>query len=393
MIQKYLRILSSAWFERVWVVQEHALSRRAPCALLGSALFSFDALWEFQPDLTALETSTDDKAWVEAVNRKIDSAKRERFGAQYMRTLIRSNDFRAQAPARQLWQVLRNLRPKAATVPHDAIYGLLGLVDLTTVPGAPTPDYRCPYGDVSRAYTSFLLERNCDLSLLTLSELRVLDGQPSWVVDFRDARVEMCRPATRHAGRLVATDRNALVLSGAREQTVVASFSGRGADADAGLGDFYHSVLARAAAIRQRPLAEVWSEWLADYLGSCHEPPAAAPYYRGVGDFLSAGFVQGEHVTFGAEGLNSGMVLTFFGRTQFALLDNGIVVHGRARDGRSAAGPLEVWALLGSARRWIVEQAAEREGCYRYIGWLDEADDLLVEEYFSRRRIEEITLI
>jgi hypothetical protein len=69
------------------------------------------------------------------------------------------------------------------------IYSLLGIVDLPLVfPKPLKPDYTAPYASVYQSYSRFLFEYTGDLSIMPTVENH-LAGIPSWVVDFRQRKV------------------------------------------------------------------------------------------------------------------------------------------------------------------------------------------------------------
>ena len=75
------------------------------------------------------------------------------------------------------------------SVPHDMIYGILGLVPTGgNFPKQLVPDYNLPLANVYREYFRFIVERIGDLSLLSTYRSD-LQGVPSWVPDFRHRNV------------------------------------------------------------------------------------------------------------------------------------------------------------------------------------------------------------
>ena len=122
-------------------------------------------------------------------------------------------------------------------------------------------------------------------------------------------------------------------------------------------------------------------------------PADRARRYATVEDFLAVGYAKGQETTCGTEGLGGGWPLPRLAGACFALLDDGKVVLCEERSDADLARPHEVWALRGSVRRWLVGRPKDGAGCYRYLGWLNEADVVLDEEYLAERKTEEITLV
>lgn len=73
-----------------------------------------------------------------------------------------------------------------AAVPHDYIYGLLGLVGTRVLPPQLTPDYSKPYAMVYQEYAKFIVEHTGNLAILCRYQCDIT-GVPSWVPDFRSS--------------------------------------------------------------------------------------------------------------------------------------------------------------------------------------------------------------
>ena len=79
------------------------------------------------------------------MRRSLQVLKEAAFGSVYLPEWVNSTEFREKSAARQLLWILGRSRSKEATVPHDLIYGLLGMVDLASFPNSLRPDYRQSY--------------------------------------------------------------------------------------------------------------------------------------------------------------------------------------------------------------------------------------------------------
>ena len=93
---------------------------------------------------------------------------------------------------------------REATIPHDRIYGLLGLVDTTCLPPWLNPNYNADFRTVYKDYSSFIMEATGYLDMLNCRlDPACFPGFPSWVPDFktgpkwRDGGVACRVPAAR----------------------------------------------------------------------------------------------------------------------------------------------------------------------------------------------------
>jgi hypothetical protein len=86
-----------------------------------------------------------------------------------------------------LVDLLTRTTDRDSSVPHDRVYGLLGLAGImksNPLPSALTADYRLPFSKVCHQYASALIQATKDLRLMVCVH-RDISGVPSWVPDFR----------------------------------------------------------------------------------------------------------------------------------------------------------------------------------------------------------------
>jgi hypothetical protein len=75
-------------------------------------------------------------------------------------------DVDSSSPASRLNRILGLTQGHyKATLPHDYIYGLLGLVGTEALSSVLAPDYNRPYSQVCQEYPSFVFENTGNLSL------------------------------------------------------------------------------------------------------------------------------------------------------------------------------------------------------------------------------------
>ena len=391
LVETYMEIMGNDWFRRGWVVQEYALSQQKPCGLLGNALFSFQSLNAVGSVLSELLLERQDdllKDWTDTLGLNPEILNQFAFGPTCIRELIASREFQDKSLANQLLSIIMNQCPKLTAVPHDKIYGLLGMLNLAELPAQLTPNYRLSYGQVCRDYTKFIIDETKDLRILMFIG-DALDGQPSWVNGFYLDTPWHIEPAVHHTG-FFSLDGQSLVVKGVRYGKILSFFSGDKDMTGERMQEFYNTILATAAEIRQQPLAETWEEWFGDFVDYvCRVPGDHANRYESVSDFLAnalPSYSEGP-----SENSNGSFALKLFSLCEFALIDDGKVVRCERRQQQGSIGEYQVWAFKGSTNLSIVHQRRHDEYCYH--GWLSKADVVLDEELFSRYEIEQITLV
>ena len=391
LVETYMEIMGNDWFRRGWVVQEYALSQQKPCGLIGNALFSFQSLNAVGSVLSELLLERQDdllKDWTDTLGLNPEILNQFAFGPTCIRELIASREFQDKSLANQLLSIIMNQCPKLTAVSHDKIYGLLGMVNLAELPAQLTPNYRLSYGQVCRDYTKFIIDETKDLRILMFIG-DALDGQPSWVNGFYLDTPWQIEPAVRHTG-FFSLDGQSLVVKGVRYGKILSFFSGDKDMTGERMQEFYNTILATAAEIRQQPLAETWEEWFGDFVDYvCRVPGDHANRYESVSDFLAnalPSYSEGP-----SENSNGSFALKLFSLCEFALIDDGKVVRCERRQQQGSTGEYQVWAFKGSTNLSILHRG--RHDGYCYHGWLSKADVVLDEELFSRYEIEQITLI
>ena len=390
----YRKIIECDWFSRVWVLQEHALSQRKPCAMIGDNPFSLESFYAFGSAYSRAlgEKSREDpgilgKDRVDSLLFNSERLTRDRLGTTFLRELIASREFQDKSLANQLLSIKGNQGIRNTTVLHDQIYGLLGMVNLTRLPTQLTPNYRLSYGQVCKDYTKFIIENTRDLRILMFLRYTV-GGQPSWVNGFYLDTPWHIEPAVRHTG-FFSSDGESLVVEGVRCGKILSFFFGGYDMTGERMQQFYDTIFSIAGEIRQQPHADAWKEWLSEFLEyACRVPGDHANRYQSVSDFL-ANALPG-HSNGLSDGFHGSSVLKMFSLSDFALVDDGKVVGCERRPAQGLDGEFQVWAFKGSTNLSIVHQ--ERPDKYRYYGWLRTPDVVLNEEFFSSHEVERITL-
>jgi len=409
-LSTYHDLITNPWFRRVWVMQECALSRRRPCALMGSYLISLEAIHSLPATIDEQATALDpDSSEISGLLDSVDwmeTTKGLFWTSAALRDQFRAPEFGAKPTAEKLVSLMTKMGGKQATVPHDYIYGLLGMVDASTLPQHLRPDYTLPYARVFADYARFLIEQTGDLRLL-MDRTRYpepLDGVPSWVPNpatFKAGLSSEPEPLTRHVGGFEA-DGRVLTAEGTRVSELLLRHSHLGEQQDDGdvvksLRAFYDEILARSAQIRGKSLTEVARDWLCDLVGRQLRAPRIHlqeffARYPSVGDFVhlvnDGSLVaddDGEPFDFDLR------VLALFSFFDYALLADGrvAVLHRCWGDAVEAGSQTSVWALKGSTRLSVLEVHADG---YRYVGWLD-MDVCLDQDFFANTEVSEVRLV
>ncbi len=337
-----------------------------------------------------------------------------------LREHIRIPSYRSASTAHQLTDLLTKMGGKSATVPHDYIYGLLGMVDAWTLPAHLAPDYTLPHAHVFADYARYLVARTGDLRLL-MDRVRYPkplannddDGalpMPSWVPNPATYSADLAsepEPRTRHLGGFSA-DGRVLKARGARVGTVLwhrpvdAEAEEEEVDAGRALRDCYR-VLELTAGICQRPVDELAREWLEGLIRKQLKSSPGIVWeffekYPSVGDFVAlaeGGFaVSGEGGDDDADGYYfATQVVTVVSFFDYVLLSDGrlAILHRCWGDQVKPGSKTTVWALKGSTRLSVLEEREDGES-YRYIGWLD-MEVQLDEDFFLAREVTDVHLV
>lgn len=184
--QALVDIGQRAWFRRVWILQEAVLSQKPPILLCGSYILGYDIF--FRTWVRLLDPATDGQSLITFLSRSpvrfkmVEGIYRKLPNTRLHRKQINQEENESQC-ALDILQLLGESTELKATVPHDHIYALLGLLDCSPLPEALVPDYTKPFQDLYHRLTSFVLAETRDPRVLNLGTLGGLDGVPSWTPD------------------------------------------------------------------------------------------------------------------------------------------------------------------------------------------------------------------
>ncbi|KAM0207941.1 hypothetical protein ACHAQD_011808 [Fusarium lateritium] len=180
------------WFRRIWILQEAALAKQQPLLLCGRYDLGYEIFfktWVFMLDPShdgqllhtfMAENPVRFKA-IELVYKKIlDERQKSQAEAKH------GTDQQKQC-AVELLTLLNETTELEATVAHDRLYALLGLLSCNPLPSALQPDYTKPFANLCHELVMFILAKTQDVRVLNLGTLGNLNGVPSWTPDLRNS--------------------------------------------------------------------------------------------------------------------------------------------------------------------------------------------------------------
>lgn len=173
-----------AWFKRIWVVQETTLASVDPIMLLGPYKFSFEAYFSLRMlldlyDLPDPETASPSGTLCHALVRMTCYQPSDAMGETGEQPSTR------ERLVSNMLEFMVYTSGLQATIPHDYIYGLIGLMRQARIPPHLTPNYGLPFEEVYYEFSKYLLSQTSDPAVLSLGQLGLLKGVPSWIPDFR----------------------------------------------------------------------------------------------------------------------------------------------------------------------------------------------------------------
>ncbi|WAO96730.1 HET domain-containing protein [Fusarium falciforme] len=186
--QILINIGQRPWFRRVWILQEAVLSQKPPILLCGPHIFGYDIF--FRTWVRLMDPSTDGQLLITFLARSpvrfkaVEEIYRKILNTRLHREQTNREDNERQC-ALDILQLIGESTELKATVPHDHIYALLGLLDCNPLPEVLFPDYTKPFEDLYHRFTAFILAETRDPRVLNLGAVGGLEGVPSWTPDLR----------------------------------------------------------------------------------------------------------------------------------------------------------------------------------------------------------------
>lgn len=264
-------LVSNPWFGRTWIIQEFVLSKNPPIALIGNFSFFFSYLHQLILHLAnrraSMERTT--QSMIQSLFPKFEKLVHLFTALNWRKDIsIDVRGFPHLSSGHKLLHLLRTFAKKQSTVPHDHIYGMLGLLD-GKLPEVLSPNYRLPFEKVCHGYARYMLECTGDLKVIEVHSSD-LKGCPGWVPDLRymDNVRNLQSISDVHTAVTFSDDGNQLTVDGTR--------IGQLLGCSCTLGKFPNTVdhlrfindvvLTGMAWMTQQSLDEVFSTWLSTIL-------------------------------------------------------------------------------------------------------------------------------
>jgi hypothetical protein len=166
-------ILRSSWWSRLWVVQEVALSS-STTILPGS--FDYSCLVNACTFLVHVRSRSQASNDLEGWNNFFDSASVSLIIPEVARTWL--STWQRRPLSTQLSHMLQMVRGKKASIPHDYIYGVLGMLHNAPTSATLPVDYSIPFEQVWLTYTLLVLKETDNLNIITTSFEEPLEDCP-----------------------------------------------------------------------------------------------------------------------------------------------------------------------------------------------------------------------
>ena len=267
------------------------------------------------------------------------------------------------------------------------------------------PDYRRPYEQVCQDYTRYLIENTGYLELLASSPSE-LDGQPSWVTDFRnmtyepDLRESFNHHKLRNAGTDVthsfSSDGTTLIVEGVCIASLPMFFSGRyteQTDWEGPMLQFRDAILTTAAEIRQQPLDDVWRSWCAEILEYFTYPKDAADQFPTIAHVLDAIRTNQDDLSLREKDLHLMLqcVLGWQRMCAYALANDGSITCCRLPKRRKPYTDCELWGIKGASEPLVLQR--EGDGGYRRLAHSLKRGTRLEGEFFPKHESVRIRMV
>jgi hypothetical protein len=167
-------LLERPWFSRVWVIQEAVLGATSSLVLCGKSSIAFPSLLRS----------------AHALNAIFGSLPGDHRGATDLLTIIAHRIINeSEEPslniAEELMLYLRWFAPFNCSEQHDRFYGILGLLQHTSLPIVLAPNYQKKPEVVFREYTLYILKETKFFNILSARSWPNHSEWPSWVPNWK----------------------------------------------------------------------------------------------------------------------------------------------------------------------------------------------------------------
>ncbi|KAK2675011.1 Heterokaryon incompatibility [Fusarium oxysporum f. sp. vasinfectum] len=283
-VRKALRSIGHRpWFRRIWILQEAVLANKQPILLCGPYELGYEIF--FKTWVLMLNPSEDGQLLysfmaenpvrfkaIELVYRNILQARSENTSEEAKGAVSRE-----KRCALDILKLLNETTELDATVAHDRLYALIGLLACDPLPKALQPDYTQSFEELCYKFTMFILEQTQDIRVLSLGIVGNLSSVPSWTPDLRNSWTARSN-LTPSPGKCfnVSEDGRTLSMPAIILGQCVSVCKPVTPDHDTGivspssLLQFDEAIVMVAAAIRRVTRMEVMTEWFKYHLADIY---------------------------------------------------------------------------------------------------------------------------
>jgi hypothetical protein len=420
------RLVTNPWFERTWIIQEFVLSRNPPLALIGNYPFRFSYLFDLSRSIFRNSSTMSNVAHVrfrmiEDKLSKISSLEGAYLTKRESGSSFGFREFSRFSPAHKLFYLLRLFPDKQSTIPHDHVYGMLGLLD-DQLPEYLKPDYKLPFERVCQDYGRFIIEATQNLKIIEARKSE-LEACPSWIPDFRylTDMHEYDVVSTTGAVRFSA-DGQQLTVEGipiGRVLSCSCNYQSTSESVFDHLDVINDVILMGSARLTQRPIEAVFTVWFETMLdGKFIIPLDSVSNIQTMESLISDFTTAFEKLDSCPEirprrqnmlddslaSIEVSQVVRFLTSSEYCLLETGDIAICRPKKSEPQTRHHEgdaAWALKGCEKLSILRP---EEGGYTYAGHCQVLQPGILrsgwgssyrldEEFFAGKQLEEVTLV
>ncbi|RGP66195.1 hypothetical protein FSPOR_6815 [Fusarium sporotrichioides] len=271
------------WFRRIWILQEAVLAQTQPILLCGPYELGYDIF--FKTWVLMLNPSEDGQLLYSFMSENPVRFKAIEF--EY-KNILQKRSVTDQGQKKGLvvqhkqcaidiLELLNEATELEATVPHDRLYALIGLLACDPLPEPLQPDYTKPFEKLCYDSAIFILEQTKDVRVLNLGTVGCLRGVPSWTPDLREnwmAKANLAPSLGSHFH--ISPNGSTLTLPAiilnqcVSVSSPVAPDPGSGVVPTTAFLQFDESIIVPAAAIRGVTRMSVMTEWLKYHFASIY---------------------------------------------------------------------------------------------------------------------------
>ncbi|KAF4943603.1 hypothetical protein FGADI_13294 [Fusarium gaditjirri] len=193
-VRKALRSIGHRpWFRRIWILQEAVLAKKQPILLCGPHELGYEIF--FKTWVLMLNPSEDGQLLysfmaenpvrfkaIEIVYKNILQARSGKTPEE-----VKGAVSQEKQCVLDIVKLLNETTELEATVAHDRLYALIGLLACDPLPKALQPDYAQSFEELCYKFTMFILEQTQDIRVLNLGTVGNFSSVPSWTPDLRNS--------------------------------------------------------------------------------------------------------------------------------------------------------------------------------------------------------------